>query len=386
MPFLGSAQTATVENPNVPTPYSTPTGGAIMTVFERVGDDLIEIPSQFNAEERNLSFILWPTEGRAERILELKDQILLTESEKLELYKDTDNVTILKEDKPILTYVNGIVEAPEGVSPLFRKSGFIHPLYAPNGTRLTRIQPSDHYHHYGIWGPWTKTTINGQHVDFWNLKDSLGTVLFHDFKSYQSGKVFAGFVAEQHHLNFKATPANSLALVEELGVKTWNIGDRYLIDYTTSFHTDIEDGILFDQYRYGGGLGFRATEKWGSDNSTVLTSEGKTRLDADGTKARWVIIQGESDVPGQKCGILFMSHPSNRAHPEPMRMWPEDNYERKGNVFFEFCPIRLEEWKIEKGNNYQLQYRMLVFDGELNLTEAEAYWQAFAKTTNITFN
>jgi hypothetical protein len=61
-----------------------------------------------------------------------------------------------------------------------------------------------------------------------------------------------------------------------------------------------------------------------------------------------------------------------------MRVWPPDQYERKGNVFVEFCPIRHKEWVLEPGNEYILRYRMVVFDGDLNTDEAELYWESFA--------
>ncbi|MGS0524478.1 DUF6807 family protein [Zobellia nedashkovskayae] len=52
-------------------------------------------------------------------------------------------------------------------------------------------------------------------------------------------------------------------------------------------------------------------------------------------------------------------------------------------MFFEFCPIRHEEWKIEPNKDYELNYRMVVFDGTLNADEAEAYWQLFAQQPEI---
>ena len=96
--------------------------------------------------------------------------------------------------------------------------------------------------------------------------------------------------------------------------------------------------VTLEAYRYGGGLGFRATEKWNTDNSTVLTSEGKTRADADATDARWVIIEGESSVPQGRSGILFLSHPENRSHPEPMRMWPPGTERRDWQCLFRVLP------------------------------------------------
>ena len=84
-----------------------------------------------------------------------------------------------------------------------------------------------------------------------------------------------------------------------------------------------------------------------------------------------------------KSGILFLSHPENKNHPEPMRIWPIDANEGRGDVFFEFCPIRHESWKIEPNKKYQLKYRMVVFDGELTAKEAEDYWQDYSKNIAI---
>ena len=72
-----------------------------------------------------------------------------------------------------------------------------------------------------------------------------------------------------------------------------------------------------------------------------------------------------------------MSHPGNRSHPEPMRMWPPDMNGGKENMFFEFCPIRHQAWVLEKGKKYILRYRMVVFDGAMSAERAEQYWKGF---------
>jgi hypothetical protein len=88
---------------------------------------------------------------------------------------DKDTLRLMYQGKPILSYRHSVMDVPAGVDPLFKRSGFIHPLWSPAGHVLTRVQAPDHYHHYGIWGPWTLTTINGQEVDFWNLAKGEGT-------------------------------------------------------------------------------------------------------------------------------------------------------------------------------------------------------------------
>lgn len=302
----------------------------------------------------------------------------------VKLQKQHHDLRILKDDKPVLAYRFDTMYPPEGINPLYKRSGFIHPLLSPGGEMLSRIQPPDHYHHYGIWGPWTLTHINEREVDFWNLAKGQGTVRFAAFLSETQGEVFSGFEALQQHIDFGGAGEDQIAMNEVLDVRTWNAGNNvYIIDYTTSLNTTLSDGIMLDAYRYGGGIGFRATEKWHKENCTVLTSEGRTRKDADGSNARWCIVEGESDTEAGRSGILFLSHPSNRMHPEPMRVWPLDANGGRGDMYFEFVPIRHEDWKLENRKNYTLKYRMVVFDGKMNAQTAEMYWNAFAYMPSV---
>lgn len=296
------------------------------------------------------------------------------------LEKLNGNLVMSLKGKPVLTYRYKMHLPPKGVDTIFRKSGYIHPLLAPNGDTLTRINPPDHFHHYGIWGPWTHTQIDGKRVDFWNLGEGQGTVLFKEFKKSDTGSNFGTFNAAQEHIDFVTENKPRIALDENLEIQLWDLDrpDRYMFDYTSTFNTPLENGILFEAYRYGGGIGMRFTERWNKDNCKVLTSEGKDRASADGTEARWCLVSGASANGKDTEGILFMSHPKNRSHPEPMRVWPLDANEGRGDMFFEFCPIRHEEWKIEPHKDYQLKYRLVVFNGQLTPEEAENYWQAFA--------
>lgn len=286
-------------------------------------------------------------------------------------------------NKPILSYQIETVNPPKGISPWYKRSAFLHPVYSPGGEVLTRIQAPDHYHHYGIWNPWTLTFIGKREVDFWNLMKGEGTVRFAGMISQTEGPVFTGFKSLQEHIDFGAKGGDAVAMNELFDVRAWNISNkRYLFDYMSTLNTPLDSGILLAAYRYGGGIGYRATDKWNKDNSSVLTSEGRDRKTADGSNARWCIIEGESATPEGRSGILFLSFPANRMHPEPMRVWPED-INGHGDVYFEFCPIRHKDWKLEKGNDYTLKYRLVVFDGKMSPEEAENYWQAFANPPQI---
>ncbi|MGB7395747.1 MAG: PmoA family protein [Pricia sp.] len=336
-------------------------------------------------EDKNRMWFVPDAEANASYFIE-NGLPIAEEASLVSEHKKGGDLQLLLDDHPVLSYRYEMTYPPEGVDSIYGKSGYVHPVITPKGDTLTRIQPPDHYHHYGVWGPWTHTQIDSQQVDFWNLGDHKGTVLFKEFEDTDSGKIFASFNAAQEHIDKLTQEEPQTALNENLKVRLWNMDrpDRYMFDYTSTFSSPLEDGILFEAYRYGGGIGMRFTERWKADNCSVLTSEGKDRLEADGTNARWCIVSGASADEKGTSGILFMSHPENRAHPEPMRVWPIDANGGRGDMFFEFCPIRHEEWQIEPNKEYDLKYRMVVFDGELQAEEAEAYWQNFAHPPEIT--
>ncbi len=347
------------------------------------------IPSQI---ESGNSAVLWfvlngVSEKNRKREFVLKhENIEKSAGSEITLKKDYKDLSLLKDNKLILKYRFATTYPPDGVNPVYKRSGYIHPLASTGGETLTRIQPPDHRHHYGIWGPWTKTHIDGREVDFWNLVKGEGTVKFAGFVSEYEGAVFSGFKALQQHIDFGAKGADQIALNEILDVRAWNVGEKvWMVDYTTSLNCPLKNGILLDAYRYGGGIGFRATEKWNKNNCTVLTSENKTRIDADGSYARWCIVEGESGVKEGRSGILFLSHPANRMHPEPMRVWPTDANNGRGDMYFEFVPIRHNNWELKPKRNYTLKYRMIVFDGKMDAKTAEMYWNSFATNPEIEF-
>jgi hypothetical protein len=368
--------------------YNQDQGSLVLT--EITGDQKIPVPCQLETgHTAMLWFILSGETPRGTSRQFLLSYGTAAENEPgIRLRKRHGQLRLESNGQPVLDYQFRTLYPPERINPLFKRSGFIHPLWSPGGQELSRIQPPDHYHHYGIWGPWTKTHIDGREVDFWNLMKGEGTVRFSGFISRVEGPVFSGFKAFQEHVDFGARGADQVAMNEILDIRVWNIdnGGTWLIDYTSSLNTPLDSGIMLDAYRYGGGIGFRATEVWHKDNSTVLTSENKDRLTADGSKAKWCLVEGESSSPEGRSGILFMGHPSNREFPEPMRVWPVDANGGRGDVYFEFCPIRHNDWILEKGKDYALKYRLMVFDGAMNAEESETAWQGFGNPPVIEIN
>jgi len=303
----------------------------------------------------------------------------------VELQREAQFVSIICADRPILRYHHAPVPPPAGYDRFYERSGFIHPLWSPGGVVLTQIHPRDHIHHLGLWGPWTETEYQGREIDFWNLNRHQGTVRFVAYEETHQGPVTGGFIAQQDHVWLQAPSEPRVVLKERLAIDVWNLGEAavnvWLMDYTTRQRCATDSPLLLQAYRYGG-LGFRGTSHWHNQNSDYLTSEGKSRADGDATRARWCDVFGET---GQGIeGLLFLSHVENHAHPEPMRIWPSSSNNGRGDVFFNFCPVREDAWLLEPGREYVLRYRLFSHSGKLSPAEAERLWQDFTDPPKVT--
>ena len=289
-----------------------------------------------------------------------------------------DQLTIVYDGKNLLRYQYGIIYPPEGIDTAYKRSAFIHPLWTPHGQVLTRIQPPDHYHHYGIWNPWTHVLFEGDTLDFWNLDKRSGTVRFAGFSEITSGPVFSEYEALHEHVVPK-DGVNKTALDELQKVRVYRPHENYyIVDLTSTYACPTLSPFKILEYSYAG-LGWRATGEWNKMNSEVLTSSGKTRLDADGSLEHWYLLQGS--LGNDLGGMLVMSHSTNFNHPEPVRIWPVDMNER-GDVFASFAPTKNTDWLMEPGKIYVQQYRFIVFNGKLTAEQAESAWLQYSQQEN----
>ncbi len=357
---------------------------SMLTLTEIQGTKRIPVPFQIeNKGHRTLYWMVSSENDKVKkRVYELsgtKGSAAKNSTAVAAVIKD-GTLLIQAKEKKLLQYNFKTVYPPTGIDTAFKRSAFIHPLWTPTGKVLTRIQPPDHYHHYGIWNPWTHVLFEGDTVDFWNIRGRKGTVRFGKFVSVTEGPVYAEYEALHEHVAFK-NGAEKVALNELQTVRVYrleNDQDNYLVDITIQLNCASPSPFLILEYRYAG-LGWRATEKWNKNNSQVLTSEGMTRKGADGSRAKWVVIQGELD--DEAGGAVMMSHPSNYNHPEPLRIWPEDS--NGGEMFAMFAPTKTTDWMLVPGKTYVLKYRFHVFSGQFSGEKAESSWQYFGQPPKV---
>lgn len=345
------------------------------------------VPSQVRPGNPGaLSWILDGETGRGEvRSYELR----LTEPDRtveppqtVDLQDNGEELLITLNGQPVLNYRYAVMDAPAGVDEIYARGGYIHPIWSPGGEILSRIQPPDHYHHYGIWNPWTQTEFEGRIVDFWNLAKGEGTVRSEHIPERIRGDVVGGFTALHDHIDFTGSDGEKVALNEEWDVDVWNVGDEgepevWLIDFVSTLSPATSEPLTILEYRYQG-FSLRATERWNDENADLLTSEGYDKSNANATRARWIDVNGISDVPEGRSGILFMTHPGNFNFPEQLRIWPVGTNGGVENVYINFNPAQDRDFILQPGNSYTLKHRMLVYDGTITPEIAERHWSDYA--------
>lgn len=272
---------------------------------------------------------------------------------------------------PVLNYHFGRQPSPTGEDPLLSRSGFIHPIVTPAGDTLTQIQPPDHLHHYGLWNPWTHVLYQGDTLDFWNLKKGQGTVRFAGFLDRQVSDTSCSFRVRHEHVILKSGHATNVPLIETQQVTVQKERDAYVIDFDIIYRVNGPEPFRLLRYRYGG-FTWRVTGAWEQNNCQVLTSEGKTRNNADSTRAEWFFIQGP--LSHGNGGMLVMSHPDNFNQPQPLRLWPEQDNPPSG-LMANFTPTRTTDWVLESGKEYELRYLLVVYSGMLTAREADGWWR-----------
>ncbi len=81
----------------------------------------------------------------------------------------TTGLELSDSGKPVFVYNYGMMLAP-GFPETMRRSSYLHPVYAPDGTVLTDDFNADHPHHRGISWMWPEVAVDGKKGDLWMVK------------------------------------------------------------------------------------------------------------------------------------------------------------------------------------------------------------------------
>ena len=290
----------------------------------------------------------------------------------LEVKETEETLQVMDGQTEVLTYHKAAVDPPEGIDPIFRRSGFIHPLRTPKGGVLTGIHPKDHYHHLGLWHAWVHTEFDGRKPDFWNLGTGTGLVRHTGVKAVGDGKDDqANFVVSQQQVAIFEDGKEVPVLDESLKISVRKMDERYVIDYILSQENITEKPLVLPTYRYGGPLAWRGPLDWDKKNSDYLTSEGKKRKDSHQSRANWVRVHGPTEAGVGS--LVMMGHPENHDSPQRLRTWDD------GKMFLCWTPVQEEGMTIKAGETVVWKFRLLAADGEMPEAEIGKWWEAFSE-------
>jgi hypothetical protein len=284
---------------------------------------------------------------------------------------DAERILFPSAETPVFAWQKNPMTKPKG-GEKFAVSAFIHPLTTPSGFVCTDIQPADHLHHLGIWWPWKYVEVDGKKYNTWEIQQGQGAHVARSVKEISRMKFGAQWEVSNETV-IKQGGAEPKVVIHETGRITLTMREKDTVLDITLDQIAAADSVVIGKYRYSG-FTWRGPEAWNKDNSTMLSSEGKGRDDANGTPARWLLLNGTS--PKGPASVLILSQAQIIAGTaEKIRVWgPKDH---NGNPFVNFNPVFDKALPLDDANPAvsKRAYRVIAADRALDAVEAEAEWK-----------
>ncbi len=249
----------------------------------------------------------------------------------------------LSEDgKPVLVYNHGMI-LKEGVDEKFRRSSYIHPVYAPDGTVITDDFPKDHLHHRGICWSWPIVKFEGASYDVWAVQG-----MHQRFVRWKSRRVSADSAVLAVENGWYAGERKAVKETVELTVHR-TAGSRRSFEVKLTFEAvDSPVELSGREVKGYGGLGIRFATR----SETILRTDGGVEpKDSDMVKHPWAELEGV--FAGHRAGARVEDMDDNPMFPNG---WCLRHY---GYVAVNYPG--LQTLTLKPGKPLVLTYRVTVF-------------------------
>lgn len=303
----------------------------------------------------------------------------LAAAQNLTVEQTSSDLIVRDGPRTVLGYKIVAPPAPQGVDPVYERSGCLHPVNTPSGRTVTQLYPPDHPHQHGIFSAWVNTTYQGKPIDFWNLAGGTGRVRHQRVVSTFQDADAAGFQVDMLHT---ATQAEVDVLRERWSICVRRLTDKaYSIDLESTQSALTEEPLTVNEYHYGG-FAVRGPTSWLTaqdgwarkhpqephEASRMLNNLGSGREQGNHEHAKWVAMTGQID--GAPVTIVVLSHASNFRAPQAARLHPTKPY-------FCFAPCVDGSFIIDREHPYQARYRYLVMDATPDSEWLDQQWASW---------
>lgn len=270
-------------------------------------------------------------------------------------FRETNSASLQLSEKgqPVFVYnFGGILasNAPEAT----RRSTYLHPVYAPDGTVLTDDFNPNHPHHRGIFWAWEVVAFDGKTNDVWTVKG-----FRQKFVRWQARET-SGTTARLAVENGWYDGERKFVKEDVEIVAHPTVNDRRQLDFTLSFEaTDkpvVIVGTPVSKKGYGGFAFRTAPRDSGAAKTIIRTDEGV--LKADGVMARhpWAELLGT--FQGKKELIRIEDDAANPGYPKNGWLL------RHGFALLNVSYPGLEPLTLQPGKPLVLKYRVILSSGK----------------------
>ena len=253
------------------------------------------------------------------------------------------SLELTEQGKPVFVYNHGMM-LKEGVAESWRRSSYIHPLYAPDGTVVTDDFPRDHYNHRGVFWAWPVVKIDGVSYDPWAVKGIQDK--FVRWIARETGKDSAWLSVENGWY-----VGEKKVLKETVQVLTHPlISGRRTLDFTLTFEAferPVQISGSPTAMKGYGGFGVRFAPR---ENTAIRTNTGIEEKDTDRIPHPWAAL--DASFEGHSAGVRIDIDPANTGYPNG---WCLRHYGYLGVSF-----PGLESYVFEPGRPVVLKYRVTV--------------------------
>ncbi|MDZ7637020.1 MAG: DUF6807 family protein [Bryobacterales bacterium] len=253
------------------------------------------------------------------------------------------SLELLEGGKPVFVYNHGMVLA-DGVDEKFRRSSYLHPIHAPDGTVLTADFPEDHPHHRGACWAWPDVRFLEKTYDVWAVEG-----MHQRFVNWKKREISPDAALLSLENGWYAGDRKAVSELVEITVQPAQ-GNKRVFDIALTFEAVDEPVQIAGREKKGyGGFGVRFAPR---TNTVLRTEAGVEEKDSDMVPHSWAEL--EATFGDRRAGMRIEDAPGNPG--EGPVGWCLRHYGYLGANY-----PGLESVTLLPGKPLKLRYRVTVF-------------------------